>query len=57
MTHPGHKDSFKNLECRINEIVDHHKQRKDEIMAAIKGKLLNANKIGSQVKWKSIIGH
>jgi len=50
---PAHEDVFTDLRSRINELIIHHDERKDEIRQAIADKPLNAYEISSYISWNT----
>lgn len=48
---PAHEQIFNNLQGRIQEIVDHHNRRKNEIQQVIAKEPHSAYEISSQITW------
>jgi hypothetical protein len=48
---PGHEHIFSDLKGRMEEIVDHHRKREEEIRRVIEKKTLNAFEISSMITW------
>ena len=48
---PGHEHIFIDLRGRIDEIINHHRKREEEIRLAIEKKSLNAYEISSMITW------
>jgi glyoxylase-like metal-dependent hydrolase (beta-lactamase superfamily II) len=48
---PAHEHDFANLNLRITELVDHHREREAEVGRVIGSKTLNAWEIGSRLTW------
>jgi glyoxylase-like metal-dependent hydrolase (beta-lactamase superfamily II) len=48
---PGHRNPFKNLKKRINELRHHHQNRAEEILSALEGKKRNAYQVASRISW------
>jgi glyoxylase-like metal-dependent hydrolase (beta-lactamase superfamily II) len=49
--HPGHEYSFADMMIRIKVILEHHREREEEIRNIIRGGLYFANDIASHLKW------
>jgi glyoxylase-like metal-dependent hydrolase (beta-lactamase superfamily II) len=49
---PGHESPFTNVEQRIDEIIQHHRQRNSEILATIKTEPKTAYQIATETLWK-----
>ena len=52
---PGHENPFNGLQPRIEELIEHHKQRNSEILATIKAKPKTAYQISTEITWMSDI--
>ncbi len=52
---PGHENPFNGLQPRIEEIIQHHKQRNSEILETIKTKPKTAYQIATEITWMSHI--
>jgi len=48
---PAHGNPFKDMRQRVEEIIQHHKQRNSEILQAIKSKPKTAYQIASEITW------
>ncbi|MFC2001760.1 MBL fold metallo-hydrolase [Chloroflexota bacterium] len=48
---PGHKNPFGNVGERINELMQHHKQRNLDILAKIRTEQKTAYQIAKEIKW------
>ncbi len=48
---PAHENIFYDLPKRIQELLDHHKSRKDEILTALKEHPKTAFEISSEITW------
>ena len=48
---PGHENPFTALRARIGELIQHHKQRNEEILQAIKTKQKTAYQIATEITW------
>jgi len=48
---PGHRGIFVNCRQRIKELMSHHRQRKEEILAILRKKADSAYHIASQTSW------
>lgn len=53
VTFPGHRASGDNMKARINEIIDHHKERLEEVVDIISKSnyQMNAYEIAQKMKW------
>jgi glyoxylase-like metal-dependent hydrolase (beta-lactamase superfamily II) len=51
--HPGHEDSFNDLQGRVQMIIDHHNQREKEIADILNQKSLNSYEIASKLRWNT----
>jgi glyoxylase-like metal-dependent hydrolase (beta-lactamase superfamily II) len=49
--HPGHEFSFKDLQGRVQMILDHHNQRQKEIVEIMDGGIYNCYQIASKLHW------
>ena len=52
---PGHENPFAGLQPRIEELIQHHKQRNSEILATIKVNPKTAYQISTEITWMSDI--
>lgn len=48
---PGHRNIFRNIKERIQELKDHHRKRLDEIISILKKGRTSAFQIASQMSW------
>ncbi len=48
---PAHEHLFTDLQTRVEEIIQHHEQRKSEILATIKVNPKTAYKISAEITW------
>ena len=48
---PAHDEPFANLGCRVDELLDHHEQRLDQVLAAVRHHPSSPWEIASQVEW------
>ncbi len=48
---PGHENIFTDLHGRVEQIVEHHKKREEEILRVISKGPKNASEISSQLTW------
>lgn len=48
---PGHERPFAQLRTRIDELIRHHEQRNQEILATINGEAKTAYQIAMQITW------
>ena len=53
---PAHEQTFTNLQARVDEIIQHHRQRNSEILAAIKTEPKTAYQISTEVTWMPSLG-
>lgn len=51
MVHPAHEYSFEDLRARVDEIIDHHHERNDEILAAAADGPRSAAGIAARIRW------
>ena len=51
LANPGHEDSFRDMQGRINNIFEHHTQRGIEIQRLIENKCTNSYQIARQLTW------
>ena len=51
MVHPAHEYSFADLRSRVDEIIEHHHERADEILAAAAEGPRSAAGIASRINW------
>ena len=49
--HPGHEFSFTDLQGRVKEILDHHKERENEIVEIIDSGKHTCYEIASKLRW------
>jgi glyoxylase-like metal-dependent hydrolase (beta-lactamase superfamily II) len=49
---PGHEKPFTQLRRRIDEIIQHHEQRNEEILETIKGEPRTASRIAEGITWE-----
>jgi glyoxylase-like metal-dependent hydrolase (beta-lactamase superfamily II) len=49
---PAHGPMFTDLKARVNEIMEHHHVRTDEVMATLEGAKRSAVEVASGVTWK-----
>jgi glyoxylase-like metal-dependent hydrolase (beta-lactamase superfamily II) len=49
---PAHGEPFGDLRGRVDEIVRHHAQRMDEVLAALDGRARSARQVAARVSWK-----
>ena len=52
MVHPAHEHSFVDLRGRIDEIIAHHDQRAEEILAAAAGGPRTVEEIAARIAWR-----
>jgi len=52
---PGHENTFNGLKPRIEELIQHHKQRNSEILETVKAKPKTAYQIATEITWMSAI--
>jgi len=50
---PGHENPFNDLPSRIEQLIEHHRQRNTEILLAVNGEAKTAYQISSQLTWMS----
>ncbi len=50
---PGHQNSFTGLQTRIEELIQHHKQRNSEILKALRDKPKTAYQISAEITWRA----
>ncbi|MBT4365089.1 MAG: MBL fold metallo-hydrolase [Desulfobacterales bacterium] len=48
---PGHRRCFKNFKERIDGLIEHHKQRADEIIVLLEKESKNSYQIASEMTW------
>jgi len=48
---PGHRSIISNCRQRITELINHHRQRNEEILAVLKKSPANAYEIASKISW------
>ncbi len=48
---PGHEHPFTSLQQRVEELIQHHKQRKSEILEALKAKPKTAYQVSTEITW------
>jgi len=48
---PGHENPFTGLQPRIEELIQHHKQRKSEILETLKAKPKTTYQISTEITW------
>lgn len=48
---PGHEDYFVNLQKRIDELIQHHEERKEAILEVLKDRAEVAYKIAMKIPW------
>jgi glyoxylase-like metal-dependent hydrolase (beta-lactamase superfamily II) len=48
---PGHEHPFTNFKPRIEEIIQHHKQRNSEILSALNANTKTAYQIATEITW------
>jgi glyoxylase-like metal-dependent hydrolase (beta-lactamase superfamily II) len=53
---PGHENPFSPLNPRIDELIQHHEERMDEILLALKSKPETAYQVARQITWKDSVG-
>ncbi len=53
---PAHEHLFNNLQTRVEEIIQHHKQRNSEILEAIKTEPKTAYQISTEITWMPELG-
>ncbi len=53
---PGHENPFAGLQLRIEELFQHHKQRKSEILGTINAKPKTACQISTEITWMLDMG-
>lgn len=51
---PGHRNLFKDIKARINELRQHHKNRLEEIKLILRFEIQNAYQIASKMTWDII---
>jgi len=51
MVHPAHEHSFENLRARVDEIIEHHHERNEEILAAAADGPRSAAGIAARISW------
>ena len=51
MVHPAHEHSFPDLGRRVDEILDHHRERMNEMLAQVRNGPRTAWQITSGIKW------
>ena len=51
MVHPAHEHSFPDLRGRVDEILDHHRERMDEMGLQVKNGPKTAWEISSRISW------
>ncbi len=50
---PGHENPFSNLRTRITELLQHHKERNNEILATIETAAKTAFQVATEITWYS----
>ncbi len=53
---PGHEHPFTRLRPRIDEIIQHHEQRNQEILTAVKAETQTAYRIAREIPWAEGVG-
>ena len=48
---PGHRNNFKDLKGRIDELKHHHRERADEVLDVLGERFLNAYDIAAEMTW------
>lgn len=51
MVHPAHEHSFPHLARRVDEILEHHEQRNQEVLAAVDAGARTAWDIARRIRW------
>ena len=54
---PGHEKPFTGLKARIDELIQHHKQRSLEILAALNGEAKTAYQVVREMTWGISAGY
>lgn len=51
MVLPAHGKPFANLSQRVDELLEHHERRLQQVLAALRHRAMSASEVASQVEW------